>query len=66
MSTGHTLTYMTPSSGSGWSIIRLGELLTVIQTRGEVEGLHNCLEINIAFLKKYCYFVVYKQFICKR
>ena len=35
----------------------LGEFLTVMQTR-EVEGLHNCLEINIAFLEKYCYFVV--------
>ena len=22
--------------------------------------------LNIAFLEKYCYFVVYKQFICKR
>ena len=31
-----------------------------MQTRDEVEGLHNCLEINIAFLEKYCYFVVYK------
>ena len=40
--------------------------MTVMQTRDEVEGLHNCLEINIAFLEKYCHFVVYKQFICKR
>ena len=59
-----------------------------MQTRDEIEGLHNCLEfsqpleflyqamqntgkkfsscLNIAFLEKYCYFVVYKQFICKR
>ena len=44
----------------------MGEFLTVTQTRDEVDGLHNCLEINIAFLEKYCYFVVYKQFICKR
>ena len=22
--------------------------------------------LNIAFLEKYCYFAVYKQFICKR
>ena len=32
-----------------------------------VSDLHNCLELSrIAFLEKYCYFVVYKQFICKR
>ena len=55
-----------------------------MQTRDDVEGLHNCLEfsqlleclyqanqtqkncLNIAFLEKYCYFAVYKQFICKR
>ena len=34
----------------------MGEFLTVMQTRDEVEGLHICLEINIAFLEKYCYF----------
>ena len=33
----------------------LGEFLTVVLTRDEVEGLHNCLEINIAFSEKYCY-----------
>ena len=28
------------------------------------EKVFYCL--NIAFLEKYCYFAVYKQFICKR
>ena len=35
----------------------LGEFVTVMQIRDEVEGLHNRLEINIAFLEKYCYTV---------
>ena len=33
-----------------------------MQTLDFVSGLHNCLEINIAFLEKCCFFVVYKQF----
>ena len=28
-----------------------------MQIRNEVKGLHNRLEINIAFLEKYCYTV---------
>ena len=59
-----------------------------MQTRDDVEGLHDCLEFFQPleclyhamqtqeesflllkyrfFLEKYCYFAVYKQFICKR
>ena len=32
--------------------------------RYDVDLVFYCL--NIAFLQKYCYFAVYKQFICKR
>ena len=39
----------------------LGCLYQVMQNRKKV---FYCL--NIAFLEKYCYFAVYKQFICKR
>ena len=59
-----------------------------MQTRDDVEGLHDCLEFSqpleclyqamqtqeksflllkyCFFSEKYCYFAVYKQFICKR